>query len=251
MRWLEGFERWPNWPRVLPTPAGSPCRRPGMRYPRIQRSGTPATADRLAGSDGHPRNRCLPRVTISGTDWRWPALVLGGCASSSQPGRRRPVGGADGADRTGHAAPGRRRTRDGDRAASREESPPAGVEPLDGLLSNQPADALDQATEWIQWYGTRWVSKFFRIFKPVAGWKPCNREHPGATGNRPRPYLIIAWRIQSLTLLGRAPELPCDAVLDPANGKRSMSPLVAGPAGDPAAVAGHARLIATRRPSGS
>ncbi len=30
-------------------------------------------------------------------------------------------------------------------------------------------------------------------------------------------YLIIAWRIQSLTLLGRTtPELPCDAVLDPA-----------------------------------
>ena len=30
-------------------------------------------------------------------------------------------------------------------------------------------------------------------------------------------YLIIAWRIQSLTVLGRTtPELPCDAVLDPA-----------------------------------
>ena len=43
-------------------------------------------------------------------------------------------------------------------------------------------------------------------------------------------YLIIAWRIQSLTLLGRTPpELPCDAVLDPANGKRSMSPFAAGP----------------------
>ncbi len=30
-------------------------------------------------------------------------------------------------------------------------------------------------------------------------------------------YLIIAWRIQYLTLLGRTtPELPCNAVLDPA-----------------------------------
>ena len=33
-------------------------------------------------------------------------------------------------------------------------------------------------------------------------------------------YLIIAWWIQSLTVLGRTtPELPCDAVLDPAEGQ--------------------------------
>ncbi|HYQ92565.1 MAG TPA: IS4 family transposase [Candidatus Competibacteraceae bacterium] len=39
----------------------------------------------------------------------------------------------------------------------REESPPAGVEPLDWrLLSNRPATTLAQAAELIQWYGARW-----------------------------------------------------------------------------------------------
>ena len=42
-------------------------------------------------------------------------------------------------------------------------------------------------------------------------------------------YLIIAWRIQYLTLLGRAtPDLPCDAVLDPPNGKPSTSRFTTG-----------------------
>ena len=115
---------------------------------------------------------------------------------------------------------------------AREESPPAGVEPLDWrLLSNRPADTLDQATEWIQWYGTRWsIEVFFRIFKTGCRVEALQL----STLERLEPalavYLIIAWRIQSLTLLGRTPpELPCDAVLDPANGKRSMSPFAAGP----------------------
>jgi len=57
-------------------------------------------------------------------------------------------------------------------------------------------------------------------------------------------YLIIAWRIQYLTLLGRAtPDLPCDAVLDPANASRLRrdSPR---PPRDSAAAARHAPWIA-------
>ena len=50
---------------------------------------------------------------------------------------------------------------------AREESPPVGIEPLDGrLLSNRPADTLARAAEWLQWYGSRWsIEVFFRIFK--------------------------------------------------------------------------------------
>ena len=61
---------------------------------------------------------------------------------------------------------------------------------------------------------------FFRILKTG-----CRVEAlPLSTLDRLEPalalYLIIAWRIQYLTLLGRTPpELPCDAVLDPAEGQ--------------------------------
>jgi hypothetical protein len=50
---------------------------------------------------------------------------------------------------------------------AREESPPAGVEPLDWrLLTNRSADTLDQAAELIHWYGRRWsIEVFFRILK--------------------------------------------------------------------------------------
>ena len=57
-------------------------------------------------------------------------------------------------------------------------------------------------------------------------------------------YLIIAWRIQYLTVLGRTtPDLPCDAVLDPAEWRAVYVAIHRRPpAGHPAAAAGHARL---------
>ncbi len=57
-------------------------------------------------------------------------------------------------------------------------------------------------------------------------------------------YLIIAWRIQYLTLLGRAtPELPCDAVLDPAEWQAVYIAIHRRPpAAHPATAAGPARL---------
>jgi hypothetical protein len=102
---------------------------------------------------------------------------------------------------------------------AREESPPADVEPLDWrLLTNRPADTLAQAAELLQWYTSRWsIEVFFRIFKTGCRVEALQL----STLERLEPalalYLIIAWRIQYLTLLGRAtPDLPCDAVLDPA-----------------------------------
>ena len=102
---------------------------------------------------------------------------------------------------------------------AREESPPADVEPLDWrLLTNRPADTLAQAAELLQWYTSRWsIEVFFRIFKTGCRVEALQL----STLERLEPalalYLIIAWRIQYLTLLGRAtPDLPCDVVLDPA-----------------------------------
>lgn len=102
---------------------------------------------------------------------------------------------------------------------AREESPPGGVEPLDWrLLTNRSAATLAQAAELIQWYGTRWsIEVFFRILKTGCRVEALQL----STRDRLEPalalYVIIAWRIQYLTVLGRTtPELPCDAVLDPA-----------------------------------
>ena len=101
---------------------------------------------------------------------------------------------------------------------AREESPPAEVEPLDWrLLSNRSVETWAAAAELIQWYGTRWsIEVFFRIFKTGCRVEALQL----STLERLEPalalYLIIAWRIQYLTLLGRVtPEWPCDAVLDP------------------------------------
>lgn len=102
---------------------------------------------------------------------------------------------------------------------AREESPPARVEPLDWrLLTNRSVATLAQAAELIQWYGTRWsIEVFFRILKTGCRVEALQL----STLDRLEPalalYLIIAWRILYLTVLGRTtPELPCDAVLDPA-----------------------------------
>ena len=89
---------------------------------------------------------------------------------------------------------------------------------------------------------------FFRILKTG-----CRVEAlPLSTLDRLEPalalYLIIAWRIQYLTLLGRTtPELPCDAVLDPAEGQavyvaihHQSPPIIPPPL--PAMLGGIARL---------
>ncbi|MBK8752430.1 MAG: IS4 family transposase [Candidatus Competibacteraceae bacterium] len=101
---------------------------------------------------------------------------------------------------------------------AREERASVGVDPLDWrLLTNRPAETLAAAAELIQWYGRRWtIEVFFRIFKTGCRVEALQL----STLERLEPalalYLIIAWRIQYLTVLGRVtPTLPCDAVLDP------------------------------------
>ena len=98
-----------------------------------------------------------------------------------------------------------------------EVNPPPGEQPVVWrLLSNRPVATLEQALEWIEWYRARWtIEVFFRIWK-----QGCRVEALQLSAlERLEPalalYLIIAWRVQSLMILGRTcPELPCDIVLD-------------------------------------
>jgi hypothetical protein len=96
-----------------------------------------------------------------------------------------------------------------------EPNPPAGEDPLDWLLlTNLPIDTPEQATEKLAWYLCRWqVEVYFKVLKSGCRVEQLQLE----TRERLEPalafYMIIAWRVLYLTMLGReCPEMPCDTV---------------------------------------
>jgi len=96
-----------------------------------------------------------------------------------------------------------------------ETNPPAGEEPLNWLLlTNMAVETAEQAIEKLSWYLCRWqVEIYFRILKSGCHIEALQLE----TRERLEPalaiYMIIAWRVLYLTMLGReCPEMPCDAV---------------------------------------
>jgi hypothetical protein len=97
-----------------------------------------------------------------------------------------------------------------------EIDPPPGVKkPLQWmLLANRPVDDLDQALERLQWYRCRWsIEVFHRTLK--SGCRIEDRQLH--TAERLKACLaidmVVAWRIQHLTLLGRTvPDDPCTTV---------------------------------------
>lgn len=218
IRWVEGFERCAELAASLPdTRLGYVADREGDMHEFMVR------AQREPGIDWLIRatpNRCLAEG-----DKLWDRLAQApmlGAVSFILPARpnrpSRPV------VLTVRAEPVTLHPKGGEPVTvtalrAREESSLAGVEPLDWrLLTNRSAATLAKATELIQWYGTRWsIEVFFRILKTGCRVEALQL----STLERLEPalalYLIIAWRIQYLTVLGRTtPELPCDAVLDPA-----------------------------------
>ena len=101
---------------------------------------------------------------------------------------------------------------------AREEQPPAEQPALVWrLLTNRPAETLDDVVQLIDWYRKRWlIEVFFRI------WKAGCRVEALQLGTFERleralvVYLIIAWRILHLVTWGRdCPQLPCEVVFDP------------------------------------
>jgi hypothetical protein len=97
----------------------------------------------------------------------------------------------------------------------REESAPAGAEPIDWLLlTGLPVESLEDACRVVQYYGCRWpVEVFFRISKSGCRVEEVQLESEGRLLPCLTLYLIVAWRVHWLTMLGRAcPDLACDAV---------------------------------------
>lgn len=100
---------------------------------------------------------------------------------------------------------------------ARENHPPAGEKPIEWiLLTNQEPDRFEQAAEKIQWYLCRWqIEVFFKILKSGCKVEELQLEKLERLEPALAFYMIIAWRILYLTMLGRhCPELPCDVVFD-------------------------------------
>jgi hypothetical protein len=96
-----------------------------------------------------------------------------------------------------------------------EEAPPEGVEPIDWLLlTNLPVDTYEEACLVIDYYTCRWqVEVFFRVYKSGCLIEETHLESEARLMPCLSLYLIVAWRVLWLTMLGRtSAELPCDTV---------------------------------------
>jgi len=97
----------------------------------------------------------------------------------------------------------------------REESAPAGVEPIEWLLlTSLPVATFAEAATVVDYYGCRWpVEVFFRIYKAGCRVEEIQLESDESLFPCLALYLIVAWRVHWLTMLGRTcPGLSCDAV---------------------------------------
>jgi hypothetical protein len=98
-----------------------------------------------------------------------------------------------------------------------ETNPPQGAEPIEWLLpTNLPVDTAEQAAEILAWYLCRWqVEIYFRILKSGCKVEQMQLEKLERLEPALAFYMIIAWRVLFLTMLGReCPGLPCTLVFD-------------------------------------
>lgn len=99
----------------------------------------------------------------------------------------------------------------------KEENPPDGCEPIEWLLlSSLPANTLEEAAKIVEYYLCRWQIEIYnRVLKSGCQIEELQLE----TTDRLKPclalYMIIAWRVMYLLMLGRqCPQLPCDALFE-------------------------------------
>jgi hypothetical protein len=100
---------------------------------------------------------------------------------------------------------------------AKEKEPPSGAEPVEWmLLTTRTVATFEEAAQAQQWYLCRWqIELFFHVLKNGCKVEKLQLEH----GDRLKPaialYMIIAWRVLYLTMLGRkCPDLSCEAVFD-------------------------------------
>ena len=98
---------------------------------------------------------------------------------------------------------------------AREKRAPKGEEPIEWLLlTDQAVATAEQALEVLQWYLCRWqIEIFFKVLKSGCKIEELQLERITRLEPALAFYMMVAWRVLYLTMLGRAcPELPCDVV---------------------------------------
>ena len=82
------------------------------------------------------------------------------------------------------------------------------------LLTDQAVETFEQAIEVLQWYLCRWqIEIFFKVLKSGCKIEELQLERITRLDPALAFYMMVAWRVLYLTMLGRAcPELPCDVV---------------------------------------
>jgi transposase-like protein/transposase Tn5 family protein len=99
----------------------------------------------------------------------------------------------------------------------REINPPSEEERIEWfLLTSFPVNNAERAIEIVKWYLARWqIELFFKILKSGCKIEELQFDSLRATSNCIAVYLIVAWRILYLTMLGReAPDVPCNLVFE-------------------------------------
>jgi len=99
-----------------------------------------------------------------------------------------------------------------------EVNAPQGVKPVVWrLLTNRAATSLEQASELIDWYRSRWeIELFFLILKEGCRVEQLQLSDKDRLESALAIYLVIAWRINRLMRLGRTvPELDAELVFEP------------------------------------
>lgn len=97
----------------------------------------------------------------------------------------------------------------------REHNPPPGEDPVEWLLlTSLPVETVEQAIAKLSWYLCRWqIEIYFRILKSGCKIEELQLEKLERLEPALALYMIIAWRVLYLTMLGRdCPELPCNVV---------------------------------------
>ncbi len=98
---------------------------------------------------------------------------------------------------------------------AKEKRTPKGEDPIVWLLlTNRPVETFEQAIEILQWYLCRWqIEIFFKILKSGCKIEELQLEHITRLEPALACYMVVAWRVLYLTMLGReCPNLPCDVV---------------------------------------
>lgn len=99
-----------------------------------------------------------------------------------------------------------------------EETPPEGVKPVEWLLlTNLLVSSVEEAREKVQWYVCRWqIEVYFRILKSGCRVEQLQLQERDRVEIALTFYMIVAWRLLYLSLLGRlAPELSCEVAFAP------------------------------------